>query len=116
MKATWRWICDYWVLLAGLLGAIVVGALGLAMGRDLGAGELLEARQNEIEAGRKGKALEAEIGHERAVATIEAEHSATVVEMEAESADRVEKLRRDPGELNRAAVAFARKRRRARGD
>lgn len=85
------------------LGAIGGAATALLL-RQPPATDKLEKEFKAIEAGKKAAELEAEKGHELAVAKLEMEHAEALDELDDKQKAKAEKMKKDPEALARWLV------------
>jgi hypothetical protein len=98
-----RWLADHWYLPLFVLGVFLGWWLTRGRGKVLPTKQI-QTELKAIEAGRKAKSLEAELGAEQATAKILKEYKAEVQKLNEEEAKQVAELKQDPVALSKFLV------------
>lgn len=104
MKKALFWLLDHWYLPLFVVGVVLGWWLTRDSSKKLPPLGQIKTELDAIEAGRKARDLEAQLGAQRAAEEVRRQHDAAIQKLDATQAAKAEELRADPVALSKFLV------------
>lgn len=109
VKRAWSWLREHWYVPLFVVGVLLGFVVSSKTRRKGPPPEQVKAELEVIKAGARAKALEVELGAEKAAAAVEEAYRAETERMDAQEREKAQELRQDPRALARYLARAGRK-------